>query len=354
MSSEPEILFWRRGCVGHIKFNRPKLLNALNYEMVVQIQEQLNKWKNDPKVGAIIIQGEGERAFCAGGDIRRLAEARKKEGIGYCHDFFSSEFTLNRTVSSYPKPYIAILDGITMGGGVGLSVHGHYRISTERTLFAMPETGIGYFPDVGASYFLPRCPGAIGMYLGLTGARLKPGDSLRAGIATHYIEARLIKDIIENIEDLPLTSDIGNKVDLLLSEYNTKLEDETLTSNLEAINNCFSKTSVEDILNCLGEIGDEWSRQTLLNIRQKSPTSLKVTFRQLKEGKDMSFDDCMVMELRLALRFMEGKDFYEGVRAVIIEKDNQPQWAPSHVEDVPDVEVDRYFLPLGKNDLIFS
>ena len=163
MADELEVLFSRRGAVGHIKFNRPKALNALNYDMVLEIQKKLDEWEKDPDVAAVIIQGEGDRAFCAGGDIRRLAETSKKEGLGYCREFFSSEFKLNRTVFRYSKPYFAILDGITMGGGVGLSVHGHYRIATERTLFAMPETGIGYFPAVGGSYFLPRCPGAIGM-----------------------------------------------------------------------------------------------------------------------------------------------------------------------------------------------
>ena len=351
MADELEVLFSRRGAVGHIKFNRPKALNALNYDMVLEIQKKLDEWEKDPDVAAVIIQGEGDRAFCAGGDIRRLAETSKKEGLGYCREFFSSEFKLNRTVFRYPKPYIAILDGITMGGGVGLSVHGHYRIATERTLFAMPETGIGYFPDVGGSYFLPRCPGSVGMYLGLSGARLKTGDSLKAGISTHYVETKSVDSLIAGIEDLAPSRDVAAKLDTLLSQYCRELQDETLTINLDTINECFSKSSVEEILTSLDEIDIEWSKQTASSIRKKSPTSLKVTFRQLKEGKCLSFEDCMAMELRLALRFMEDHDFYEGVRAVIIEKDNQPKWMPDSVEGVSEEAVARYFLPLGEDEL---
>ena len=197
VNSEEEVVFSRRGAVGHIELNRPDILNALNYDMVIAIQDRLEDWSKDPDVALILVQGAGDRAFCAGGDIRRLVDSSRNEGIDYCRKYFSSEFRLNRTVFRYRKPYIAILDGITMGGGVGLSVHGEYRIATERTLFAMPETGIGYFPDVGGSYFLPRCPGAIGMYLGLSGARLKSGDSLTAGVSTHYVPMNLVDMLIE-------------------------------------------------------------------------------------------------------------------------------------------------------------
>ena len=353
MTDEPEVLFSRRGGVGHIKFNRPKALNALNYDMVLEIQKKLDEWEKNPDVAAVIIQGEGDRAFCAGGDIRRLAETSKKEGLGYCREFFSSEFKLNRTVFRYSKPYIAILDGITMGGGVGLSVHGHYRIATERTLFAMPETGIGYFPDVGGSYFLPRCPGSVGMYLGLSGARLKSGDTLKAGISTHYVDTKSVDSLIAGIENLGPSRDVTAKLDTLLSQYCRELQDETLTINLDTINHCFSKSSVEEILTALDEIDAEWSKQVASSIKKKSPTSLKVTLRQLKEGKCLSFEDCMAMELRLALRFMEDHDFYEGVRAVIIEKDNQPRWMPDSVEAVSEEAVARYFMPLGDDELKF-
>ena len=189
------------------------------------------------------------------------------------------------------------------------------------------------------------------MYLGLSGARLKTGDSLKAGISTHYVETKSVDSLIAGIEDLAPSRDVAAKLDTLLSQYCRELQDETLTINLDTINECFSKSSVEEILTSLDEIDIEWSKQTASSIRKKSPTSLKVTFRQLKEGKCLSFEDCMAMELRLALRFMEDHDFYEGVRAVIIEKDNQPKWMPDSVEGVSEEAVARYFLPLGEDEL---
>ena len=354
MSSDPEILFRRVGCVGHVKFNRPEILNALNFDMVVKMQEVLNDWAVDSKIAVIIVQGAGERAFCAGGDIRRLAESSRNEGLDYCRNFFSSEFRLNRSVFRYPKPYISILDGITMGGGVGLSVHGEYRIATERMLFAMPETGIGYFPDVGGSYFLPRCPGSIGMYLGLSGARLKVGDSLAAGIATHYVPSSGIEELIKEFERIDPGADASIEIQEILSEAAGMVESETLVGHRSLIDQCFSGDSLEEILGSLDACDGEWSTVTASIIRKKSPTSLKITFHQLKEGASMEFEECMVMELRLALRFMEGHDFYEGVRAVVIEKDNQPKWQPNNVSQVKNEIVQRYFAPLADGDLIFN
>ena len=354
MSSDPEILFWRAGSVGHVKFNRPQSLNALNFDMVAQMQGVLDDWAVDPKVSIVLLQGEGERAFCAGGDIRRLAESSRNEGLDYCRRFFSSEFRLNRSVFRYPKPYISVLDGITMGGGVGLSVHGQYRIATERTLFAMPETGIGYFPDVGGSYFLPRCPGSIGMYLGLSGARLKVGDSLAAGIATHYVPSSRVNELIEAFEKINPGPDASFKIDEILSEVGDTAESETLLRCRPVIDQCFSGDSLEQVLDALDACSDEWSKVTASAISKKSPTSLKVTFRQLREGGALDFEACMVMELRLALRFMEDHDFYEGVRAVVIEKDNQPKWQPNSISEVTNETVQRYFRPLAGGDLIFN
>ena len=354
MNSEEAVLFSRRGAVGHIELNRPHLLNALNYDMVVAIQDRLEDWSDDPDVALILVQGAGDRAFCAGGDIRRLAESSRNEGIDYCRKFFSSEFRLNRTVFRYRKPYIAILDGITMGGGVGLSVHGEYRIATERTLFAMPETGIGYFPDVGGSYFLPRCPGAIGMYLGLSGARLKLGDSLTAGICTHYVPMNSMDVLIQDLEKVSPGESAFLEVKGILSRFGGAFQDETLTRNRAAIDECFSKDSLDQVLVCLDRFGDEWSDLVASRIREKSPTSLRVTFRQLREGGSLNFEECMVMELRLALRFMEDHDFYEGVRAVIVEKDNQPCWRPKNISQVTGESVERYFLPLVDGDLHFD
>ena len=354
MSNESDILFSQTGGVGHVKLNRPHILNALNYDMVTAMQQVLDDWAIDSSVAMVLVQGAGDRAFCAGGDIRRLAENSRIEGIDYCRRFFSSEFRLNRTIFRYPKPYIAILDGITMGGGVGLSVHGQYRIATERTLFAMPETGIGYFPDVGGSYFLPRCPGSIGMYLGLSGARLKAGDSLTAAVSTHYVPTNLVDRLIEALEKIDPAEDVPFKVNTVLSEFSGALEGETLTNHRAIIDQCFSEDSLDQVLVALDASGDEWSKRTASKIGEKSPTSLKVTFRQLREGGALDFEGCMMMELRLALRFMEDHDFYEGVRAVVVEKDNQPNWLPSSISEVTNDAVERYFLPLADGDLHFD
>jgi len=352
--STADIIFSRSGKLGKVLLNRPKALNALNLGMVEAMQQKLDEWEADPGIRAVLVEGAGERAFCAGGDIRRLAESAISRDHSYCKEFFSAEFRLNRNIYRFTKPYVAVLDGITMGGGVGLSVHAPFRVATESTIFAMPETGIGYFPDVGASYFLSRCPSEIGMYLGLTGDRLDGKDSVECGIATHYVKSERILQLVENLEQITEEKDVNFEVSKILGKFSSKVNGDFMSVTRKRIQECFSKNSVDDIFKALEQLRTEWSQKVVSQLNKKSPLSLKVTFRQLREGKSLDFESCMVMELRLALRFMKERDFYEGVRAVIIEKDNKPNWIPKTIEGVLDKDIEKFFLPLIEGDLSFG
>ncbi|KFP03293.1 hypothetical protein N300_13544, partial [Calypte anna] len=350
--STAEVLLEKRGGAGVITLNRPKVLNALNISMSQQIYSQLKTWEQDPETFLIIIKGSGGKAFCAGGDIKAISDAGKA-GDRLAQDFFRQEYVLNNAIGTYRKPYVALIDGITMGGGVGLSVHGHFRVTTEKTLFAMPETAIGLFPDVGGGYFLPRLSGKIGFYLGLTGARLKGRDVLKAGIATHFVEAEklpaLEKDLIalkspskENIADLLNSYHVKSKVD--------QEKEFVLDEHMEKINSIFSANSMEEIVKRLKQDGSPFATKQLETLNKMSPTSLKITLRQLREGASMSLQEVLTMEYGLSQACMQGHDFYEGVRAVLIDKDHSPRWKPAALEEVSDEFVDNCFKPLRSND----
>lgn len=349
MTEESEVLFERRGALGLITLNRPKALNALTQGMCVAMKAQLDEWAKDDVVKSVAIRGNGDRAFCAGGDIRALYESGKAK-TPYALQFYRDEYVLNATIKRYPKPYIALIHGIDMGGGVGVSVNGYYRIVDETTIFAMPETGIGLFPDVGGSYFLPRCPGEIGMYLGLTGARLKAADLRYAGIATDFAARESHDDLIRALAE-------GDSPGNLMSEITGAAvgADVWEKSKLEVyrlqIDEAFAGQSVEEILERLEGDRSDWAKDAAKIIHTKSPTSLKVAFRQIREGKSLSFDECMKMEYRMVNRIVAGHDFYEGVRAVIIDKDNAPKWQPAALSGVSDKDVDAYFAPLGEEEL---
>ncbi len=344
MSGEADILFERRGAVGLITLNRPQALNALTHGMVVAMHARLREWEHDDAIKTVIIQGAGERAFCAGGDIRALYESGKA-GTPYIVDFYRDEYLLNAAIKHYPKPYVALLRGIVMGGGVGVSVHGSHRVADESMLFAMPETGIGLFPDVGGSWFLPRMPGQLGMYLGLTGARAKAEDSLYAGVATFYVPAAR-RDAM--LEELAASSDT---VEHILQESEADEASAPLRERQENIDAIFSAHSVESILERLERDGTDWALDTANTIRAKSPTATKLAFRQIREGAKLSFDDCMRMEFRMVNRVIAGHDFYEGVRATIIDKDGAPKWSPATLAEVRDADIDAYFAPLGEKEL---
>lgn len=336
----PELIIEQQGSAGLLTLNRPKALNALTLSMVREMMPVLRAWADDPSIDRVVIDSAGEKAFCAGGDIRALYDWGKA-GHPNAVGFYREEYQLNTLIKHYPKPYIALMDGITMGGGVGVSVHGSHRVATERLTFAMPETGIGLFPDVGGTYFLPRAPGRIGMYLGLTGARLKAADAVYCGIADTFVPSG---NLVALRDALASGDDVGETI----STFSEAADDAPVVELQDRIDNAFSKHSVEMILTELQNSSDEWSAKTASIIGSKSPTSLKIAFRQISEGASLDFNDCMRLEYRLVNRIMTGHDFYEGTRAVVIDKDQAPKWEPAELEQVTEEDVNRYFETLDK------
>ncbi|MBN3288930.1 HIBCH protein, partial [Polyodon spathula] len=358
MSSQAgsDILLERSGCAGVITLNRPKALNALNLSMIRQIYPQLKKWEKDPETSIVLIKGTGGKAFCAGGDIRAVTDAGKV-GDRLSQDFFREEYILNNTIGTYQKPYVALIDGITMGGGVGLSVHGRFRVATEKTVFAMPETGIGLFPDVGGGYFLPRLQGKLGLFLALTGFRIKGRDVQQAGVASHFVDSEKLPSLEKDLVQLktPSNTDVADVLNLYQAQ--SKVDDGKpfiLAEHMDQINRLFEASSVEDIMQKLNEDGSSFAVKQLETLKKMSPTSLKITFRQLQNGASMSLQEVLVMEYRLSQACMRGHDFYEGVRAVLIDRDQSPKWKPGVLEEVTGDFVDGCFKSLGSNDLKFT
>ncbi len=341
-----EVLFEQRGVCGVITLNRPESLNALTLGMVRAIVPHLTAWATDERIAHILIKGAGEKGFCAGGDIRALYDWGKV-GAPEMTGFYRAEYGLNRMIKRFPKPYIALMDGITMGGGVGVSVHGAYRLVTDRTLFAMPETGIGLLPDVGGTYFLPRLPGKIGTYLALTGARLKAADCLYSGIATHYLPQQNSAALMQALYE---TDDAAAAI----SAHCAPALPAPLADICDMIDTLFAGETVQDILSALKKHDSPWAQQQYDIIRAKSPTSCAVALRQMRDGAKADFEACMRMEMRAVSRIMQGHDFYEGVRAVIIDKDNRPTWQPAAFDAVTPDMVDAIFAPLGDDELVFS
>ena len=335
-----DVLCRKEGALGRITLNRPKALNALTADMCVAMKRALDEWADDAAVKAVAIDAVAGRAFCAGGDIRHLYD----DPTGYAPQFYADEYRLNARIKHYPKPYIALIDGICMGGGVGVSVHGSHRVVTENVTFAMPETAIGFFPDVGGSYFLPRLEGELGMYFALTGIRLKAPDMIYAGIATHFVRAEKLASIVPRLA-------AGEAPDKILKELSENTGEATLAENRENIDRDFAQGSVEIIIDALQGEG-AWGRETAAVLRMKSPTALKVTYREMREGKNLAFDDCMRMEYRLAVHAVAAHDFREGVRAVVVDKTQDPKWDPPTVETVNDATVAAYFAPVD-NELTF-
>nr|NP_001014338.1 3-hydroxyisobutyryl-CoA hydrolase, mitochondrial [Danio rerio]Q58EB4.1 RecName: Full=3-hydroxyisobutyryl-CoA hydrolase, mitochondrial; AltName: Full=3-hydroxyisobutyryl-coenzyme A hydrolase; Short=HIB-CoA hydrolase; Short=HIBYL-CoA-H; Flags: Precursor [Danio rerio]AAH91995.1 3-hydroxyisobutyryl-Coenzyme A hydrolase [Danio rerio]AAI64778.1 Hibch protein [Danio rerio] len=348
-----EVLFEKVGKAGVITLNRPKALNALTLNMIRHIYPQLKKWDKDSETDIVIIKGAGEKAFCAGGDIRAIAEAGKAGNL-LSQVFFREEYILNNTIGTYQKPYVALINGITMGGGVGLSVHGQFRVATEKTLFAMPETGIGLFPDVGGGYFLPRLQGKLGLFLALTGFRLKGRDVQRVGVATHFVQSEKIESLEKDLVDLksPSISDVAQLLDSYQEQSHLDAEKPfVLQEQTEAIDRLFSAGSVEEIVENLKKDGSAFALKQAETLAKMSPTSLKLTFRQIEEGARMSLQEVFMMEYRLSQACMNGHDFYEGVRAVLIDKDQSPKWKPSTLAGVSEQFVDKCFSSLDERDL---
>ncbi len=346
-----EILFERRGDWGVITLNRPEALNALNQAMCQALRPQLEAWADDAAVKAIMVLGAGDRAFCAGGDIRWLHDTAK-EDPPRAAEFFQDEYRCNAAIKHFPKPYLAVIDGVTMGGGVGLSVHGPYRIAGDNTLFAMPETGIGLFPDVGGGYFMPRLEGGLGNYLGLVGTRLKAADCLYAGIATHYAPSEGMEALIAALTGAALGDDAAGAIDAVLAEHARDPGEGALPAQRADIDRLFQEDSLDAVMAGLEADGGEWAQATLETLSRMSPTSMRLTFAQFQRGRTMDFDAEMKMEFRLASRVMEGHDFFEGVRAQIIDKDRNPKWSPATLAEVSDAEIEAYFADLGDRELV--
>jgi len=342
-SPQSDILFERRGAAGIVRLNRPKALNAVTHEMVRALARQLAAWANDAAVTRVIIAAAGERAFSAGGDIRALYELGRAGRQAEMLTFWRDEYPLNAYIKRFPKPYVALIDGLVMGGGVGISIHGSHRVAGDRFSFAMPEVGIGFFPDVGATWFLPRMPGELGTWCALTGDRLKTADAVAAGIATHHVRSERFADLTDAL--------CGNvSVDAVLGAFAEPAGQGT--AHRAAIDRLFAGDRVEDILARLEAETDEWTVKTAAAIRTKSPLSLKIALAQVRRGRDWSFGDCMRAEFRIVSRIVYGHDFYEGVRAVIVDKDNAPRWKPADLADAADADVEEHFASLGADELV--
>jgi enoyl-CoA hydratase len=309
--------------------------------MVRALRRQLDAWADDPAVTRVIVSGAGERAFSAGGDIRHLYDLGRAGRHEEMLQFWRDEYPLNAAIKNYRKPYIALIDGIVMGGGVGVSVHGSHRVAGDRFSFAMPEVGIGFFPDVGATWFLPRMPGELGSYCALTGERFNAADGVAAGLATHRVSSARFAELIEALSGTV-------SVDAVLAAFSEPAGEGPILAHRAEIDRIFAQDRVEDILAALARDGGAWGQKIAAIIRTKSPTSLKLALAQVRRGAQWDFSTCMRAEFRIVSRVVYGCDFYEGVRAVIVDKDNAPRWRPAALADVSAAEIERHFAPLGE------
>jgi enoyl-CoA hydratase/carnithine racemase len=348
MTIHDEIIFTEMkgqgGDLGIISLNRPGVLNALNQTMIQSLHAKLKAWAKADHIKAVVIQAVEGRAFCAGGDIRLTYERCKAQNPLMTH-FFRDEYELNCFIYHFPKPYIALLDGITMGGGVGISVHGSHRVATERLMFAMPETGIGFFPDVGGSYFLPRLPHKSGIYLGLTGARITGDDCVALGIAQHKVPHASLAELTNALAQKSFGHDSRDSVSHIINQFQVSPHSSSIVQHQDAIEYCFSPHNMEDIMHALQTHSSAFCNEVAGVLLKKSPTSLKVTLRALLEGRALEFNMCMQQEFNLTSHFLMGHDFPEGIRAAIIDKDQSPQWKPDTLAAVSNDDVDRYFKP---------
>jgi enoyl-CoA hydratase/carnithine racemase len=333
--------------IGWIKLNRPKALNSLSFNMIRQLTQTLTEWSTHANIKAVVVQGEGDKAFCAGGDVRAAYMAKQQGNLEPLEGFFREEYALNTLIHEYPKPYITILDGIAMGGGLGVSLNSPYAVLTDRSILAMPETAIGFFPDVGATWFLSNVPDSIGIYWAMTGNRFTGADAVYAGLGTTYLPSGQVSellDILKACDDVIAT----------LRQFHqppTKIPVQLLE---EDIHYHFNHSSVAEIIASLESADTEFSASTLKTLRSRSPLSVHIAFEQLKNvDPKSSFRERMQREFRLSQRFIADHDFFEGVRAVLVDKDQNPQWQPTHLEDVTAEKVQSYFAVLSVPEIDF-
>jgi enoyl-CoA hydratase len=323
--SEPSVIASRRGRIGHILLNRPKALNALDLGMVRAMQAALDGWRDDPTVHAVVVEGAGGRSFCAGGDIRAVRTHALAGDGAAVERFFREEYALNATIAEYPKPYVALIDGICMGGGIGISVHGRIRVTTEAGLFAMPETAIAMLPDVGTTFVLPRLPGQVGLYLALTGTRMQGADAVHAGLATHFVPRTQLA---------ALAADIARDGVAAVAAHAGALPPFSMAPHRAAIDRCFGADSVPGMLARLAAEDTDWARETLATLRSMSPSSVMWSFAAVRRGATLNLRAALAAELALTRHVTRHPDFAEGVRAMVVDKDRQPHWSPDRIEAV--------------------
>ncbi|NEA51716.1 enoyl-CoA hydratase/isomerase family protein [Streptomyces sp. SID10815] len=343
-AAEAPVLFHTAGRAAHITLNRPRAINALDHEMVRRVDAALTVWEHDPAVETVVIGGAGERGLCAGGDIRAIHDDARDGDGSAAEAFWRDEYRLNARIARYPKPYVALMDGIVMGGGVGVSAHGSVRIVTERSRIAMPETGIGFVPDVGGTHLLALAPGELGTHLALTGARIGAGDALLCGLADHYVPSAHLTDLLADLADLPVH-------DALERHVQQPAEGE-LAARREWIDACYAADTVEEIVDRLRDCGEPAAEQTAKTLLTRSPTSLKVTLAALRRARRLgSLERVLDQEYRVSCACLRGPDLVEGIRAQVIDKDRDPHWSPQTLAEVPEADVERFFAPLGDREL---
>jgi enoyl-CoA hydratase len=328
----------KQGKLAVITLNRPQSLNALSDSMIASLYKQLLLWAKDPQINAVLIRSTGEKAFCAGGDLKQVFN-NGPENYKKLIPSFSIEYKLNILINEYPKPYIALLHGIAMGGGLGIALHGTRVIASETLQLAMPETGIGFFPDVGASKFLSQCPYNLGLYLGLTGNTIGTKDAMFCKLINVYVPQDNLENLFNDLLTLDLQHDTLNNIDQLIAQYKQNPGIGSLKEHSEVIEECFGQNSVENIIRALETKDSAWSVEQAAILNKRSPTSLKVTLEQLHRGASMSLRDCMDMEFNIALELFQQTDVYEGIRAAIIDKTFNPKWNPATLAKVNDQQI---------------
>lgn len=331
-----EVILRRQGHAGHITLNRPRAINALNHAMVRLMDDALTQCERDDDIATVVLTGEGARGLCAGGDIRSIHDDIRAGGGAASVAFWRDEYRLNARIARFPKPYVAVMDGIVMGGGVGVSAHGSVRIVTERSRIAMPETGIGFVPDVGGTYLLTRTPGELGTHLALTGAAVGPGDALLCGLADHYVPSERLPDFTSALA--------GADVSDALHEYATTAPAGELADHREWIDSCYAADSVEEIVDRLYGSGDRAAKETAETILSKSPTALKVTLASLRRARSLtSLEKVLDQEYRVSATAITAPDLVEGIRAQVVDKDRDPHWSPADLTQVTEEDVARHF-----------
>jgi enoyl-CoA hydratase/carnithine racemase len=354
--SDAEILFDVKDGLGLITLNRPKALNALTHGMILELERVIPGWEKDPAIKAVVLRGAGDRAFCAGGDVTNLyRESRENPSGTLRRDFFRDEYIVNRRIYRYAKPWISLIDGIDMGGGVGLSVHGSHSVASEKFLFAMPETTIGLFPDVGGGYFLTRLQGALGAFLALTSHRLKIADGVWAGIVDAHVPSARMNDLQAALGAADLSGpDANRRADAVIAGFTADAGMPTLPAMMPDIDRCFSAESVAEIVAKLRKQGGEWADRQLAALLKLSPLAMAITLEQLRRCANRSFEDSMTIEYRMSQGAMRpDHDFFEGVRALLIDKDQKPRWNPPTIDGVTPAMVEAHFKPVS-NDLFFD